>query len=281
MPFIGGALCGLYALANHAWILSAGAKKIRPVRKLSALDCRNRFKSAAQIAQLLKGVLMIKCVSFDFDGTLVDSNDIKRDTFFEIALPWDASGEVVKEVFERWPAANRYEKTRKIAEGLINRKLLPKEASVSSWGARLANDYTISCENSITKCGERPGASQALKGLSEMGLLLFVNSGTPTGPLQRLLELRKWSHFFHAAYGAEGLKAENLKSIAMESGATQLEIVHVGDQSDDWLGAKEFGCHFVAMVAACTVSTVKESPLLIEDLRDLPALIERLSREVS
>ena len=67
----------------------------------------------------------------------------------------------------------------------------------------------------------------------------------------------------------------------MESGATQLEIIHVGDQSDDWLGAEEFGCHFVAMAAACTVSTVKESPLLIEDLRDLPALIGRLSREVS
>jgi beta-phosphoglucomutase-like phosphatase (HAD superfamily) len=62
---------------------------------------------------------MIKCVVFDFDGTLVDSNDIKRDTFFDIVQPWDASGEVVAEVFERWPGADRYEKTRKIAEAVI------------------------------------------------------------------------------------------------------------------------------------------------------------------
>ena len=224
---------------------------------------------------------MIKCVSFDFDGTLVDSNDIKRETFFEITQPWDASGEIVTEVFERWPAADRYEKTRRIAEALINRKLLPKGASVERWGARLANDYTINCENAITNCAERPGASQTLKELTAMGLLLFVNSGTPSGPLRRLLELRGWAHFFQAAYGAEGLKAENLERMALESGATQLEIVHVGDQLDDWLGAEEFGCHFVGMAVASALSTVKESPLLVENLRDLPALIANLSREES
>lgn len=224
---------------------------------------------------------MIKCVVFDFDGTLVDSNDIKRDSFFTITRPWDASGEVVAEVFERWPAADRYEKTRKIAEALINRKLLPENSSAESWGTRLANDYTVCCENAITSCPERPGASQALKELAEMGLLLFVNSGTPTKPLQRLLELRNWAHYFQAAYGAEGSKAANLESVSLASGAARHEIVHVGDQPDDWRGAEQFGCHFVAMAVACTVSAVRESPLLVEDLRDLPAMVVKISRGAS
>jgi len=222
---------------------------------------------------------MIKCVVFDFDGTLVDSNDIKREMFFAVARPWDASGDVVAEVFELWPSADRYEKTRRIAEGLIERQLLPGHSSAKAWGARLANDYTLYCENAITNCAERPGASKALQKLSEMGMLLFVNSGTPTKPLLRLLALRNWAHLFQGAYGVEGSKAENLTRIALESGAARHEMVHVGDQRDDWRGAEEFGCHFVAMAVRDSESPVRECPLLIEDLHDLPDLVSQISRE--
>jgi phosphoglycolate phosphatase-like HAD superfamily hydrolase len=222
---------------------------------------------------------MIKCVVFDFDGTLVDSNAIKRDTFFEVAHPWDASGEIVAEVFERWPGADRYEKTRRIAEELIRRGVLPVNASPEEWGARLADDYTERCERAIASCPERPGASQALAELSAMGLLLFVNSGTPAEPLRRVLELRDWVRYFKTVYGAEGSKADNLKGIARESGVTRHEMVHIGDQPDDRRGAELFGCHFVAMAVPCSVSPIRESPLLIEDLRELPVLVARLSRD--
>ncbi len=220
---------------------------------------------------------MIKCVSFDFDGTLVDSNGIKREAFFEITLPWDASGEVVTEVYERWPLADRYEKTRKIAEGLINRKLLPEGSTVEGWGARLANDYTARVESAITNGAEMPGASKALKELSETGVLLFINSATPIGPLRRLLELRHWAHFFSAVYGAEASKADNLRSIALESEITMNELVHVGDQPDDLRGAELCNCHFVAMAAGNVDPKIRKARLLVEDLQKLPALINRIS----
>ena len=112
---------------------------------------------------------MLKCVVFDFDGTLVDSNDIKRETFFAVAHPWDSTGEVVAEVFKRWPAADRYKKTYKIAEGLISRGLLPKGSSVQEWASRLANEYTEQCETAIGSCAEMAGATQVLNELSEKG----------------------------------------------------------------------------------------------------------------
>jgi phosphoglycolate phosphatase-like HAD superfamily hydrolase len=224
---------------------------------------------------------MIKCVVFDFDGTLVDSNAIKKETFFAIARPWDQSGEVVAEVFERWPVADRYEKTRKIAEGLISRKLLPKGSSAQEWASRLASEYTKECENAIGACAEMPGATRTLDELAEKGLLLFVNSATPVEPLRKILELRDWIHFFRGVYGAEAAKTDNLGKIAVRTGTKPHEIVHVGDQPDDLLATKQFGCHFVAMAAHDTRPIAKASSLVVQELRELSGLLSKLNQESS
>lgn len=222
---------------------------------------------------------MVKCVVFDFDGTLVDSNSIKRETFFEIARSWDPSGTIVGDVLERWPSANRYEKTRRIAENLKRRNLLPHDSTLEEWAERLANDYTERCEAAISNCPEMPGAGQMLEHLADTRLQLFVNSATPLKPLQRLLALRSWTQIFHGAYGAEAAKADNLMAIARATGAEPGEIVHVGDQLDDQRGAEQVGCHFVAMLADRAASSITEASLVIQDLRELPSLITKISGE--
>jgi len=224
---------------------------------------------------------MLKCVVFDFDGTLVDSNAIKRETFFTIARSWDSSDEVVTEVFERWPAADRYEKTYKIAEGLISRNLLPKGSSVEKLALQLANEYTTQCESAIASCAEMADATQTLNELNEKDYLLFVNSATPVGPLRKILALRNWTHFFQWVYGAEGSKADNLKHIASRAGAKPNEVVHVGDQYDDLQATEQFGCHFVAMADCDNRPVAKSSSLVVQKLSELPGLLTKLNQEAS
>ncbi len=224
---------------------------------------------------------MIRCVVFDFDGTLVDSNEIKREAFFTIIQPWDISGTVVAEVFDRWPTADRYKKTDKIAESLVAKGLLLKGASVRKWADRFAGEYTIQCETAIASCAEIPGTSQLLRELTDQGILLFINSATPGEPLLRLLKLRKWDHFFQAVYGGEASKADNLRAVAEKTGATRDEIVHIGDQFDDLQAAEQFDCHFVAMAAANSGPVGEASPLVITDLWGLPDILTKLNQEKS
>ena len=205
----------------------------------------------------------------------------KEKLFLRLPHPWDSSGAVAAEVFDLWPTADRYKKTYKIAEGLISKGLLPKGSSVQKWASRLANEYTEQCENEIGSCAEIVGATQALNELSEKGFLLFVNSATPVEPLQKLLKLRNWDHYFQSIYGAEACKADNLKQIASKTGATRNEIVHVGDQYDDLQAAEEFGCHFVAMADGNNRPVAKASPLVVQKLSELPGLLIKLDQEAS
>jgi len=224
---------------------------------------------------------MIKCVVFDFDGTLVDSNDIKRQTFFDIVGDLDPDGELVAGVFQRWPLANRYEKTRRIAEELNKRQLLPAHSSVDECASQLANAYTLQCERAISRCAEMPGATETLGELSRSGTLLFINSATPVEPLRRILQLRNWVHFFQAVYGVESSKAENLREIALTVKVKPFEMIHVGDQHDDKRGAEQFGCHFVAMAARNSGPVSEQSSLVIKDLRELHSLLRSIAEEAS
>ena len=49
----------------------------------------------------------ICCVVFDFDGTLVESNPIKRGVYFEILAETPGSGPVVETVLRENPGADR------------------------------------------------------------------------------------------------------------------------------------------------------------------------------
>ena len=209
---------------------------------------------------------MIRCVVFDFDGTLVDSNRIKHQSFLEIAKEFE-DGSLMAGILGREDAGDRYWVFEQFASAL----------SVKVDAIELADRYTQLCEKMITEAPEIVGASDALVCLGEEGKLLYINSATPIEPLAKLIRLRRMGHWFSGIYGAPKGKSENLEAIIAECGVQTSEVLMVGDNESDRAAAEQIRCHFVG-IRNNENNFLKRPFHLIDNLRILPTYVSDMAR---
>lgn len=217
-----------------------------------------------------------RCFVFDFDDTLVLSEDCKSQLFVDMAI--ELCGEHGREwMVEAKKAGDRYRIWSEFAR-----------LSGRSDGDRLAELYSTRVLELVAACPEVEGASLCLRSLRRKGAHVYVNSATPHADILAVLQQRggDWSlpaadgGFFDAAWGSGtdgGSKVENLKKAAASSGAaTPLQMVMVGDGTNDRRAALDFGCHFVGIDAG-RLST-SEVRWFCRDLREAQPVLEAFSR---
>lgn len=219
---------------------------------------------------------MIECVAFDFDGTLADSNEIKRQAFFDVVAEHDPGGCVVAEVLDQIQPGDRYAVAREITRLLQERGLLPACEDPSSWSRHWADAYTNACEAAVSICPEIPGASSALNWLERQRIPRYVNSATPEVPLRHILERRGMEPLFAGIFGGPAGKVENLGAIAAHADCERAAVLFVGDGEDDRAAAETFGCHFVGVARPGSTRFAKDVTIRIEDLTKLASIVERL-----
>ena len=69
---------------------------------------------------------MIRCIVFDFDGTLVASNHIKLQVFYEVTHSYDPSGSTVTRILKQYPNKDRYGIFLEIAHELLGQTPNPQ-----------------------------------------------------------------------------------------------------------------------------------------------------------
>ena len=194
---------------------------------------------------------MIGHVAFDFDGTLVRSNQIKRDCFHETLADVPGAAAILDDLF-----ASGYRGDRFALFGEVARRLGPGGMIGVPEPDELAAGYGQLCRERIAAEGVR----------------LFLISATPQQALNEVIADRGLTRFFDLVLGAPTGKPAHLRRVIEACGIDAADIVMVGDGRDDQAAALDIGCRFVA------VTDQPNAPLgnvgtSIPDLRDLPRIL--------
>ncbi len=199
---------------------------------------------------------MVKCVVFDFDGTLVKSNEIKRRTFYEVTKNLVDADILLDKILSYPDSGDRYD----IFDTLIIELKLDREVFVSA--SKLSDSYTKICEYEISRAPEIKGAVKTIKELRSLGVKIFISSATPEITLQKIIDMRGWKEMIDMALGSPDSKTDHLQTILTENKYSISEVVYVGDSEIDRDAALLVGCRFVGIGKDWSRFSSKPSTLL-------------------
>lgn len=206
-------------------------------------------------------------ITFDFDGVLVESVDVKTRAFAALYEPYGYG--VVASVVAYHLAhggVSRYEKFR-----YFHREFLGQELTLAD-EKRLGEHFSTLVEDAVVASPWVPGAFEFLNRYFGE-LRLYVASGTPEKELRRIIARRDMEHYFHGVYGSPRSKSEILAEIVDINGIDPAQMLMIGDAVTDYEGALSAGTDFVGRVPTGQVSHFPYGVTVVSDMNDLPSLI--------
>jgi phosphoglycolate phosphatase-like HAD superfamily hydrolase len=218
----------------------------------------------------------IRCVIFDFDGVLVDSNAVKRQAYARIFAAVGVPGDLVAAAVRETEDGDRFAVIGAAVHRAQERGLLAGEAPAELIGG-LAEAYNAICEEHAATCAEVGGASAVLPRLAGR-YALYVASDTAEAPLRRIVQRRGWSRYFRDVLGRPRAKAENIGLIVAREAVEPQAAVVVGDSTRDLRAARHWGCRFIGIRS--DASDLDEPGLtLLDDVSAVDTVISGLGRE--
>jgi phosphoglycolate phosphatase len=181
----------------------------------------------------------IEVVVFDFDGTLVLSNELKYEAYFKLFPDEKCCRSIIKQVLEEILEESRFV----ILAAIVER--IKRACSVEAVPdiPQLAEQYNNIVLDGAKKCAVRPGSIQVLETLKS-DHSLYVSSNTPEKPLEEIIDYRQWTGYFKGVYGYPQRKYQTLLEIMDLEKKMPTQVLVVGDGESDRNSASQAGCHF-------------------------------------
>lgn len=180
-------------------------------------------------------------ITFDFDGTLFLSNEIKKNSFFEVIKEIKDGSKLMKKILTN-KTLNRYE-IFNIFSNQLSTKYKQKFCA-----EKFASDYSFICFKKIVEeSKEREGKKVLFKFLNSINAECYLISATPQNDLIKITDTLKISRDFNKIYGSPLTKQSALLEIKKSNLKNEKIIIHVGDGLDDYYSAKTSDCKFIGV----------------------------------
>ncbi len=214
------------------------------------------FKYQVPIRQsIIMALNSYVAVVFDFDGTLIDSKDVKTanyvEAFFKIFKPKEKYRDTVKESCLYTSGANRF---IQLQDTLQRLGLQTTEEQKQLW----SREYSRLNAEALSKIEEFPSVRKTLEILKKNGYHLYAASGILDEEFKRELKRRGLDTYFLGIEGGD--KLGSLKKLK-ESGYKR--IIFVGDTKYDKKTAEEAKTEFFMINSDEDIKALKNFLLTI------------------
>lgn len=178
---------------------------------------------------------MLRHLVFDFDGTLVPSNALKRDAFFACVDHVDGAAAFIRSMLLVDPTRDRYTVFSELAEQF------PECGDADA----LTLEYATICHEGIVAMLDEGGPGDLFRLLRANGLGLHLSSGTPRDALASIVRDAGWQSLVDSIHGAPMSKAQTLKTLMTQHRLIPQQLAVIGDGDSDEAAAADAGCRFL------------------------------------
>ena len=204
-------------------------------------------------------------VALDFDGVILQSNDIKTDAFRHLFAAWPQHLEEIVALHRQFGGISRLRKFDKIFAEILKEPLSPE------CRAEMGEEFTSFVFDAVLECPMIAGAEEFIRIWSKR-CPLFVVSGTPHDELHEIVRRRSIGEYFTELHGSPREKPDILNDILARHGLTPEQMPYVGDAPSDERAARACGLRFIG-VASDGVGPFESPDIVLKDLTGLGAAL--------
>lgn len=211
-----------------------------------------------------KDLMAIKAIILDFDGVVVESNDIKHQAFSEIFKEFPDHYDEMMAYHRSHNHTGRYDKFKYICKNIL------KGGNCQKFAEKMTEKFTGLTREKIIKSPYVKGSLEFIRHFSGK-IPLYIASATPLDELLVILSARGLLRYFKGVYGVPMPKTEMFKAVIEKENVSPAEVLFIGDSPEDQDAAKTSGISFVARMSDYDFRGRKVKQ--IGDLNELRSLI--------